>query len=541
MSDADALRAGADLPVAGTRQRLAVGTWPLALAVLGVSTLLLGLVLLVRSPIVVTGDDAMYVILARSLATGQGYRFLNLPGAPAATHFPPGFPALLALLWRAVPDFPANLTLFKSVNAISLALVAVGVARFARYSAQPRRSAIALGVLAAVSGPLLILGNMLLSELVFLALLLFLLPVLEGFAEGGREPSAALRAATLGVAIGLCALVRTHAVVLIPAVALVLARRRRWRDAALLSAAAILTLVPWQLWSAHHAGAVPAPLLGQYDSYLGWWVRGYAALGPRMIPMTLERTLAESGGMFAVLFSPGRSPSAHALTLVALAGLAIAGIVAVRRRLPVTLLFLAGYLAIVALWPFPPARFLWGVWPLILLLLVAGAHRVVDASRAWRSLRVTGRALVLAGAAASLWVGYGYAAYELRMARGRWWTSIPRANAARIVPAVRWTLANTAPGDLLAAEDDGALYLYTGRRTVPIRTFAVEQYLLPISPQVEARAGLLPLLAAYPISAVVVGSPTTFATVQWAAAQPTSSVSFREQFAGGAAFTILRR
>ncbi|HEX6315334.1 MAG TPA: hypothetical protein VFZ73_10770, partial [Gemmatimonadaceae bacterium] len=51
-------------------------------------------------------DDAIYTILAKALATGEGYRMINLPGAPHATHYPPGYPFFLSLLWRLSPSFP---------------------------------------------------------------------------------------------------------------------------------------------------------------------------------------------------------------------------------------------------------------------------------------------------------------------------------------------------------------------------------------------------------------------------------------------------
>src|SRR5690242_21572544 len=37
------------------------------------------------------------------------------------------------------------------------------------------------------------------------------------------------------------------------------------------------------------------------------------------------------------------------------------------RRMRVTTLFVAGYLAIVLVWPFSPLRFDWGIWPLVML------------------------------------------------------------------------------------------------------------------------------------------------------------------------------
>jgi len=63
-------------------------------------------------------DDGVYAILGKSIATGQGYRFLHLPGAPAATHYPPGFPLLLALVWKIAPNFPDNVPAFLFANAL---------------------------------------------------------------------------------------------------------------------------------------------------------------------------------------------------------------------------------------------------------------------------------------------------------------------------------------------------------------------------------------------------------------------------------------
>ena len=77
----------------------------------------------------------MYAVLARSLATGEGYRFLNLPGSPNATHFPPLYPLFLAGLWKLFPSFPANVTLFKFANAVLVALAAWLAWRFARRQA----------------------------------------------------------------------------------------------------------------------------------------------------------------------------------------------------------------------------------------------------------------------------------------------------------------------------------------------------------------------------------------------------------------------
>src|SRR5215468_8168377 len=54
-------------------------------------------------------DDGIYVTTAKSLASGNGYRIISLPGEPAETKYPPLYPFLLSLVWRAKSSFPENL------------------------------------------------------------------------------------------------------------------------------------------------------------------------------------------------------------------------------------------------------------------------------------------------------------------------------------------------------------------------------------------------------------------------------------------------
>ena len=512
--------------------RRATAWWPLALTGVGGLALAVGLAIVDALPAGVVADDAFYVILARALASGEGYRYLNVPGHPPGTHFPPAYPALLALVSFVAPAFPASVVAFKALNAAFLAAASVQVARLLRSRTGLSAAwCIGVGAVTAISVPLLILGNLVLSELCFIAFALGLLVALERLVDA---PAPASRVLLLGAAIGLCALVRTHGIVLVPAAVVVLGARRRWRDAALLAAAAIACLLPWQIWTARHGGLLPSPLLGMYDSYAAWWVRGLRTIGVSMLPQTIAKTTAETSAMLAVLFSPLRSSVAHAATLAALAALVIAACVAGWRRMPVTLLFLAGYLAIVIVWPFQTARFVWTVWPLLLALVAVGG---------WTALgRPAWRAPVRAAlAAAFVWVAIGYAAYEMRGIRGRWWSSIPRANTPRIAMAVRWVAANTAPDEVVATENEGAVYLYTGRQALPIITLTPAQYLREYSPRENAMEGLLPVLDAYPVRTVVAGAGKAFDAAQFLASQSPARLVLRERLDGGAVFTVTPR
>ena len=500
----------------------------LAVAVLALVT---GVAIVDRYHVGVFHDDAMYVILSKAIASGQGYRYINLPDAPSASHFPPGYPLVLAALWKVAPAFPANLLLFKLVNVVLFVACAVLVTQLAFERLGSTRVALALGAVTAVSVPLLVLVSMVLSETLFLAVLLAALLVGERLNSGGEHPR---RAVAAGVIVGMSMLVRAHGVVLLLALLIPLVRGRRWRDAGLVASGAAIAVLPWTLWSALHAGALAAPLAGNYGSYAAWWMRGFREMGPVMIPETVRRTGAEGSAMLAALFSPARSSSAHAATLVFLATLAAAGAWSLRGRAQVTLWFLAGYMAIVLVWPFPPTRFIWGVWPLLLLVLTSGAHAAVTSLGPSRLARV-------GVAAAFCWIVVGYGGYELRAAKGRWWSSISRVADRRISAAVAWTVANTQPGDIVAADDEGAVFLYTGRRTVPVASFTTDHYLKARTAQTEAHEGLEPLLAAYPLRAVVVGSRPTYEAALYLASLPTPRLAPRDTFAEGAAFTVLPR
>ena len=52
-------------------------------------------------------DDAWYIVLGKALATAKGYRLISSATTPMVPAVPPGFPALLSLVFRLRPRFPA--------------------------------------------------------------------------------------------------------------------------------------------------------------------------------------------------------------------------------------------------------------------------------------------------------------------------------------------------------------------------------------------------------------------------------------------------
>lgn len=423
-------------------------------------------------------DDGIYTILGKAIASGHGYRYLNLPGAPAATHYPPAYPLVLALLWRVAPEFPANTALFVFTNVLFLALAALGAWAFAYRRLRLGPSLALLVVLATVACiPAIVFGVYVLSEPMFMA---SVFPVLL-FAERAVDGSSRRDAFLAGLLAGALAMVRTTGEFAIVALVVVLLWRRRWLQAALACAAASLFVVPWQLWVTAHGGDIPPVLVGKYGSYAGWLAHAVVQHGPIFEVRVIGKNLQELHALAWAMFT-GADP-AHgivqqvlaALLSASLLGLFALGTRSLRRRAPVSFVFLIVYTAVVMLWPFEPTRFLWAILPLFGFLFAMGAVRAMT----WRPRRSgLARLPVAARVVVALFL-VGYAAYNVRATRERWWTSVPETNSERAAPLAKWAREHTRPGDLLATDDDALIHLYTGRRTIPVGTFTPEEYLVP--------------------------------------------------------------
>jgi hypothetical protein len=417
-------------------------------------------------------DDGIYVILGKALANGEGYRYLNLPGAPYATHYPPGYPLFLAALWKLAPEFPQNVAVFTFANAALLGLAAFGAFIFARRRLE--LSALGAGAVAiagTVSVPALIFGVFALSEPMFLAALLLLLPYAEQQADEGTWREALF----VGLAGGALAMVRSTGMFVVPAFALVLLLRRRFGAALCAAAGCALFIVPWKLWVSAHGSEIPPVLLGKYGPYDAWLTNALREHGLPFVWDVVARNARALYGMLWVMFTGGEaSPKILHVPAVVVAASALAlGAWRLGRRAPVTAWFLAAYVALVMIWPFEPTRFVWALLPIFGAMLALGIGFIVDRSPAAGLARIM-RGVALA-ACALLVAGFG--AYNVRGVRQGFRDSVPRVTAARATPVVEWVRATTRPTDIIAVEDDALVYLYTGRRAIPVGTFTPEEYL----------------------------------------------------------------
>ena len=133
-------------------------------------------------------DGAGYATLGRALATGQGYRDIADPEAPPHAHFPPAYPALLALIWRlAGTDDRDRFTRLAHAASVACLVLAVGSTGRWYRSVESRGVATALTLALAVNWTWVRTGGVIRSEPLALAL-----GGLDaaGFALGRRGPVA---------------------------------------------------------------------------------------------------------------------------------------------------------------------------------------------------------------------------------------------------------------------------------------------------------------------------------------------------------------
>jgi len=242
--------------------------------------------------LICAGDNAEYLILAKSIAEGRGYRMLAEPGAPTETKRPPGYPLFLAgWMWL----FGERLWVLKATSLVCFAGAAgLGYLLVAR---QPGAAPwIAAGgiLMFVLNENSLHYASVVGTEMPFTLLGIGALLTLELTAaeETRRWRWGILAAALIAAAI----YVRPNGLSLIPAALVFLMLRRRWATAILVTVLAGAAILPWAWYQARATA-------GGEHTYLA------ATLGQT------EEDAETQSEMSKYLYRIRRNAAAHALSL----------------------------------------------------------------------------------------------------------------------------------------------------------------------------------------------------------------------------------
>ena len=429
-------------------------------------------------------DDGAYLALVRSVAEGAGYTYSNLPGAVPGVKYPPAYPAVLALTWKAFGLYPENLTALKALNALFWSLAAGGT--FLLFARGNRRRVAAIGLAtlyAYLTVPSMSVATVLLSEPLFLlacvgALLLAATdpcragPDSAATEGGGRWPGGELGwAAAVGIAGAVAFLTRSIGLTLIVALVLPLLLNRRWQSAGFLTAMAGVPAIAWLAWSRSRAADVPEAIAGQYGSYGTWLGQGLEGGASARIGEVLRANWGPFVETLQFVWAPRAPGLALAVVLLAVGAAAVYGARNVWKRNPTLVLFPIVYLGLVFIWPYEPYRFYYAIMPLLTLLALEGLWEAAPKIRGdlprWG---IPVAAIVAAVFAVNALVYHGRG-HVLRS-----WASPQTIPARAYAPLNEWIRTNTAPDEVIASALDPYVHWETGRAAVPSWRFLAEDY-----------------------------------------------------------------
>jgi hypothetical protein len=251
------------------RPRTTIGALAIGLAVLAVYLLRLddaaGLI----------ADDAWYIVLAKALARGDGYRLISAATTPILPAVPPGFPLLLAAGFRINPQFPDNLILLKAISVA--AMLGVGLLSyryFTRVRRVPSSTAIALSLATVLTPALVFLAtSTMMAECVFTLTQLTGVWFVDRLTRADTASGERRFSLVAGLVAGSSLLVRSAGIALIVSAIVLVLARGRWRAAILFAGVVAASQAPWLVYS-----RLNAPTAAQQQEHGGGMAYSYAEL-----------------------------------------------------------------------------------------------------------------------------------------------------------------------------------------------------------------------------------------------------------------------
>lgn len=439
-------------------------------------------------------DDAWYVMLGRALAEGRGYWLVNAPFDHILPGYPPGFPALLSLVFRLRPDFPGNVWLLKSVSiAAMLGVAMLSYFYLHRSRNLPRHLAVMSAIGIATTPALVFLAtSTAMSECVFMLAQLGVVVVVHRAIDS--SPARGWRLAVLAGLLGVwTVLVRSVGVAVIAAACCAFLQHRQWKRLSAFVVVVALGFGPWLLYTRAHA-----PTAEHRESHRGSIVYGYgeqfwmrfagSASSGRVtvsdLPERIGTNLTDIGGRsFVGIFAPivlrsadesgeevvflagqlgwtfigfGGLPATMAISFV-LAGIVVFGYLrTARERLTVAEFLVPISLAITILWPFWSFRFVLPLTPFVYFYFV-------------RSLAISPRVPVARLVLMTV-IGlnvFDHAGYLLRMRQapqGTDWISTYN----QVETTLEWMKSHLDGDAVVAATNPALVHLRTGHKTITL-------------------------------------------------------------------------
>ena len=421
------------------------------------------------------GDDGLYLTSAKTLFDGVGYRIPSLPGEPAQTKYPPGYPALLAAAWADGATFPDNLKQAVWVQWRMLPVLLLLAMLYWQRLGFTSKWQWGLAALLAMNPYVIFFSVMLMSEIPFTVFLLAVFIALSTAENGGRK-----WLAIAGITAGLAFLFRTAGVALLISVPAVLLLRRRFNAAAIFFVTMVPAVVAWAVWSKQHMGAGTDLITLYYTNYAGFhWLNFHWNELHLFLWKNIDSLLYGIGALVLPKVSEAL-PMKILTQLLAIATLRGCWKLSKEKSQWQYAAFGAVFLAMFAIWSFPPnERFVLPLAPLLLAGFCVEMKELVGNIRKGfhhkdSSQRVAAK--IMAGAVSALFAGCLMAQLFTTFNLLPRMMDEFRQRLERNKPAFAWVKNNLPADARILAEQDTLVYLYTGRKSANLIIPTVHMY-----------------------------------------------------------------
>lgn len=342
-------------------------------------------------------DDGIYVVTAKALATGQGYRIISLPEPMPQTKYPIFYPFVLSVIWKMYPKFPNNLLPMKLLSIVSaLSFFVLTYFFLIRFKLVSKNLAFAIVAMAALSPRTLYFSSMVMSEMFYALISIAALLLLEIYQE--KTSKSWPYGLALSLLVGMACLTRTVGVSLLIAGLSYFLYKRQHKKAILFFVLTILMVSPWFVWSEMTPRSSAQSRIDMYYNSYSVWLFEYFHRSDiaKLLNVPIKNLMYLVAEVY-ILVNPFITqqpqwikdlviPPASSVMLLAALLLAPIGLLALahRRGYRLTALdfYLLAYLTWLLVWPWPPWRFVVVVLPfLFFYVLKIGAFLLSLLSR----------------------------------------------------------------------------------------------------------------------------------------------------------------
>ena len=443
-------------------------------ATFGVCLLHASLCLLTWNPqeIAYISDEGSYLMLGKSLALNNEYRSISWPEEPKHGKYPPMYPLLLSIVWKAFPDFPQNVPWFRGLNILlgSLSLWVLH-SLYTKGCSLSWSERVTLLLLVAVHPAILFYSTSIHSEPLYLLIsggILWYTVV----ASSSEQLDSPWFGVWLGMLTGLLLYVRLAAVTLAVAVLLYLLVRKSYRSLVMVGLIQLALLIPWLLWIGLNSTEISHRGFTFYSDYFRDWRQTVHDNG--LSDLLWTNAISLFFGIPKTCFFPFQTNLELITQLTFWLGIPFhyflwRGFVRTWKDGVNKLfhLYTLSSLMVFLAWPYmAQERFLGTLLPFFCLFFLKGASsrlstasfegRVIHQSR---SLASRSMMAVLLTSLAFHTLKYDYTTFQSAGVSEQQ----QAANAC-----FAWIKQRTEPDDLLMADLDALFYLHTGRKVLPL-------------------------------------------------------------------------